>query len=179
MLKILLAVTKKQKSISILSGHYYGSPSKYGAAEEIGGGKHMRLAPHIILSLKKSKLFNTDKEVIGNVINAITLKNRFFPAFQECSVEINYKDGVNVFSGLDKIAMEAGIISKGGAWYTNTLTQEKVQGTAKLNQLLDEKTLHEIDKYILTTGYSTINKEIENVMKEADKIISEDLEAEE
>ena len=36
------------------------------------------------VSLKKSKMLDSEKNVIGNQIKAITLKNRFYPAFNEC-----------------------------------------------------------------------------------------------
>lgn len=173
MLKIILAVCKKQNSIGILSGHFYGSPSQYGAAQEIGGGYHMRLAPHIIISLKKSKILSSDKSVIGNQIKAITMKNRFYPAFNECVIDINYMDGINRYSGLEKIALKSGHIEQGGAWYTNTVTGAKVQGAAKIGELFDDKMLKELDDYIQEAGYSTINLQMEETLKEADNIVEE------
>lgn len=169
MLKILLAVIKKQKSIGVISGHYYGNPSQYGNAQEIGGGYHMRLAPHIIISLKKSKILGNDKEVIGSRIKAITLKDRFYPAFNECNVDIDYQNGINIFSGLADIAIDAGLITKGGAWYTSTVTGEKVQGSAKLGELLTDDMLHTLDEHIRKTGYSTVNREMEATMKEMEE----------
>ena len=175
MLKILLAVCKKQNSIALIAGHYYGNPSQYGAAESIGGGYHMRLAPHIIISLKKSKILDGPKEsqnVVGNRIKAITLKNRFYPAFQETSVDINYREGIDKYSGLIDVAMDAGFIERNGAWYTNTVTGDKCQGVAKINEIINDDMLKELDEYIEKTGYSTINDEIEEVMEEVDKEIN-------
>lgn len=176
MLKILLAIVKKQKSIGVLSGHYYGSPSQYGNAQEIGGGYHMRLAPHIIISLKKSKIIEgtgDKKRVVGNQINAITLKNRFYPAFNECSIDINYIDGINSFSGLEKIALESGHLKVGGSWYTNTVTGEKVQGASKIGQLFNEEMLIELDEYIKKSKYSTVNREMEETLKEIEKVMED------
>ena len=171
MLKIILAICKKQKSIAVLSGHYYGNPSKYGKAEEIGGGKHMRLAPHIIISLKKEQIVE-DKMVVGSKITAITLKDRFYPAFNECTIDINYKEGINPYSGLAEIAVNSGLIDKAGSWYSNS-NGDRVQGSAKLGELLTEDTLHEIDDYIQKTGYSTVNREMETTMKEVEEIKEE------
>ena len=172
MLKILLAVCKKQNSIALIAGHYYGSPSQYGSAQEIGGGYHMRLAPHIILSLKKSKILDGSKNIIGNRIKAITLKNRFYPAFQETLIDINYREGIDKYSGLIDVAMDAGFIERKGAWYKNTVTGDKCQGVAKINEIINDDMLKELDKYIEKTGYSTINDNIEEVMEEVDKEIN-------
>jgi len=172
MLKILLAVCKKQNSIALIAGHYYGSPSQYGSAQEIGGGYHMRLAPHIILSLKKSKILDGSKNIIGNRIKAITLKNRFYPAFQETLIDINYREGIDKYSGLIDVAMDAGFIERKGAWYKNIVTGDKCQGASKINEIINDDMLKELDKYIEKTGYSTINDNIEEVMEEVDKEIN-------
>jgi len=172
MLKVLLAICKKQNSIGLIAGHYYGSPSMYGAAEEIGGGYHMRLAPHIIISLKKSKIIEK-KKVIGNQITAITMKNRFYPAFQTCNIEIDYTQGLNKYTGLEEIAIENGMIEQGGSWFTNTTTGEKIQGKANLGEWFkDESVLKKLDEYVQKTGYSTIDKE----MEEAESAITEQME---
>lgn len=184
MLKILLAITKRQNSIGLVAGHYYGSPNSYGAAEEIGGGKHMKLAPHIIISLKKStltelkkiKMVEGSKDNIkyhGTQIKAITLKNRFYPAFQECTININYREGIDKYSGLFKLAQDAGIITKGGSWFTNTFTGETAQGANNINDLFNMETLKKLDEFIRKSGYSTVNREMEDNMKEADEIVNE------
>lgn len=185
MVKIMLAICKKQNSIALMAGHYYGSPNSYGSAEEVGGGKHVKLAPHIILSLKKASMTElkkanlaqgsgSDMKVLGTQIKAITLKNRFYPAFQECNINIDYTRGVNKYSGLDKIAIDAGLIERSGAWYSNTVTGEKVQGAGNIYQLIDDQLLEKLDEYVKETGYSSVNKEMEQTLKEADEVIEED-----
>ena len=173
MLKILLAVCKKQNSIALIAGHYYGNPSQYGAAESIGGGYHMRLAPHIIISLKKSKILDGSKNVVGNRIKAITLKNRYYPAFQETLIDINYREGINKYSGLIDVAMEAGFIERNGGWYTNTVTGDKCQGVANINEIFNNDMLKELNKYIEKTGYSSVNLEMESTLKKVEDVINE------
>lgn len=184
LLKIVLSICKRQNSIGLISGHFYGSPNSYGSAEEIGGGKHAKLAPHIIVSLKKSSMTELKKtglvegsgpntKIMGTQIRAITLKNRFYPAFQECTVNIDYMKGINPYSGLEKLAMDSGYIHKGGAWYTNTITEEKVQGTHNVYSLFDEDLLNKLDEYVKETGYSSVNKQMEETLKEADDVVED------
>lgn len=175
MYKLLLNIVKTKKSIAITTGHYYGSPGTYGDGDAIGGGKAAKLLPDIIISLKKSKIFDDNKHVIGNSLKAITLKNRIYPPFNEASVEIDFEKGLNRFAGLADLAVAAGIISKGGAgWYTwiNKETGEeiKVQGEVKLQKLFEENEeflINELDEFISTTGFSTINEEL----KEAESLL--------
>jgi recombination protein RecA len=174
MLKMLQDISVKKNSIVMCSGHYYGNPSNYGGAEEIGGGHYVKLSPQIIVSLKKSKLFDKDKKIIGSVLKAITLKNRFYPPFQEALIEISYQNGINSYAGMMDLAVEAGLVEKGGSWYT--VNGEKYQGEIKaIEGFRQDKTiLTKLDEWLKMTGYSTVNKNIENAMK-----IIEEAEAEE
>jgi recombination protein RecA len=176
MLKMLVYLCKGQDSIVMAAGHYYGSPSSYGASEDIGGGKYLKLAADVIVSLKKSKLFdNGDRsKIIGNTIKAIAMKNRFYPPFQEALIEISYQNGINSYAGMMDLAVEAGLVEKGGSWYT--VNGEKYQGETKAIEGFrqDKIILTKLDEWLKMTGYSTVNKNIENAMK-----IIEETEAEE
>jgi len=179
MLKMLQYIAKLQNSMVLFSGHYYGKPTTYGGAEDIGGGHYMKLAPDIIVSLKKSKRVGTDKEVIGNDIKAITLKNRYYPPFNECVVEIDYKNGINPYAGLIDMAMEMELVKLGGGWYSfGDKKAHKKENAEK--EFLNPSTglLNKIDEWLSSTGYSTINESIKeqvgdieymSMVKEEDK----------
>ena len=165
MMKLLQNISISMNSIVMCTGHYYGSPNQYGAAEEVGGGKYMKLAPQIIIALKKTKLFtNGDKgDIRGNAVKAIALKNRFYPPFEEAVIEIDYRLGINKYAGMIDLATEAGLVSLGGAWYT--IDGEKYQGRANAEKAFQENSelLVKLDKWLEQTGYSSIN---ENVAEE-------------
>lgn len=169
MFKILQDISVKKNSMVICSGHYYGSPSVYGSPSEIGGGYYVKLAPQLIISLKKSKLLDNKKNVIGNMLKAITLKNRFYPPFNEAVVEIDYRKGINSYAGILDLAMEAGLAEQGGSWYT--INDEKYQGSIAAQEGLkeDKELLQKLDKWLESTGYSTINTNI----AEAEKILNQ------
>jgi recombination protein RecA len=178
MLKMFVSVCKSQNSMGMFAGHWYGKPDSYGAAEEIGGGKYVRLAADIIIAMKKTPILKDpnaafkDKVVIGSAINACTLKNRFYPPFQETTVEINYKDGINKYAGLIDMALECGVVTKGGAWYTLP-DETKVHGMNKVTEWFSENPdgiLKDLEEALTHTGYSTTNKDIE----EAERLGAED-----
>lgn len=160
MLKLILRVCKGQDSLALGSAHMYGAPGSYGPSEEIGGGKFVKLAPDTIIGLKKHKIIDKDKNVIGNSITATTLKNRLYPPFSEATIDINYIDGINRLAGMVDLCIEAGFIEKGGAWFTNTLTGQKYQGEANAFKAVDEEMLKKLDEWLQKTGYSTVNNAI-------------------
>jgi recombination protein RecA len=166
LMKLCVYLIKSRNSLMFTTGHFYGKPTQYGSPEEIGGGKYPRLAADTIISLKKSPLYRgkeKEREIIGSQISAICLKNRFYPPFQEAIIEIDYNKGISPHAGLIETAMEAGIIIKNGAWYKNTITGENTQGANNL--VLGDKCIDELEKFLATTGYSTVNEEIAIEMK--------------
>jgi recombination protein RecA len=174
MLKMLVNICKNKDSIALSAGHLYGNPG-YGAPEEIGGGKYLRLSADIILSLKKSKIEDGEKNVIGNEIKAVTLKNRLYPPYQEAIIEIDYRSGINKTGGLLDMALELGLMTKGGAWFTFVATGEKAQGSIAASKLLEDKeALKKIDEWLSTTGYSTVNENVKKAQELMRKISEED-----
>lgn len=178
MLKLLVHICKRQNSMAISAGHYHGNPNSYGNADEIGGGKYLKLSADVTILLKKSPLYEnpagvTLKEkgaIIGNQITAGTIKNRFYPAFLEGVLEINFKDGVNEMAGLVKVAIELGLIEKGGAWFTCEILGIKSQGIKKLyidiEDVGNKRLLDAIEERLKTTGYSSVSDELEEINKE-------------
>ena len=178
MLKMMLNIVKGKDSIGMMAGHFHGNPNSYGGADEIGGGKFAKLAPDIIISMKKNILYTNPtgkslKEkgaIIGTEISACTLKNRFYPPFQECKVEIDYKNGINRYAGLMDIALSCGIVTKSGSWYAYG-DERMGQGLIKATEYMSEHPdmfLPEIEKVLETTGYSTVNEDVEMAMKLAE-----------
>jgi len=180
--KLLLNLVKVKNSCALSAGHLFGNPNSYGGADEIGGGKAAKLLPDIIVSLKKGKIYDSDKNVIGNELKAITFKNRIYPPFNEAVININFKDGLDRFAGLANLATKAEIISKGGAWYSYTKddgTIDKYQGEVKLKTLFEnneEEIINKLNVWLGETGFSTVNEEIKKneELKEIEKEVFED-----
>jgi recombination protein RecA len=167
-IKMLTGICVLQNSIAILTGHMYGAPGsigKFAKPDEVGGGKAFKYLPSIFIQLKKSKMQDEDKNVTGNAITAYTTKNRFYPAFQEAVIEIDYKNGINQYAGILNLAVEAGIVDKAGSWYS--YKDERLgQGEANSMEVLKNKTefssriIDELNEWLKTTGYSTVNENL-------------------
>ena len=166
LLKMILNITKNQDSVAFASAHLYANTSGYGDVNQVGGGYFVKLGPDTIVMLKKTKLLDKEKNVIGNSVTATTIKNRFYPAFSEATIEIDYVKGINPLAGMVELAVNAGLIEKGGAgWYTNLVSGEKIQGEANAEKCIDEALLNKIDEWISKSGYSSVNKEMAAIME--------------
>lgn len=184
MLKLYLNICIAQNSIGICTGHYYGNPNDQYTPEKIGGGNAMRLLPSILVTLKKYALYENPNapnktakgDIIGNEIKATTIKNRGYPPFQDATVQIDFKDGVNSYAGLLDLAIESNIIQKSGSWYA--MNEERLgQGAKKAMEAMknNPEILDKLDKWLEDTGYSTHNEEAEA----AEKLIEAELEVKE
>lgn len=176
MLKMFLNIVKRKDSVGIMSGHFFGNPNSYGGADEIGGGKFAKLAPDIIVSMKKQSIYSnpeakaSDRITIGSQIKAITLKNRYYPPFQEATIRIDYKNGIDTIAGLMDIMMSCGMITKAGSWFK--CGEESIgQGETKASAYIRDNTdqfLPMIEEVLETTGYSTVNKDVMDAEKLAE-----------
>lgn len=168
MLKMLLFIVKGKNSTGMIAGHFFGNPNSYGGADEIGGGKFAKLAPDIIVSQKRELVYvdpkakAADRVVKGTNIKAMTLKNRFYPPFQEATISIDYKNGVNPFAGLVEMALQCGVVSVAGSWFTLP-DGKKVQGQDKVLDWFGDNQniiIEKLEEILKLTGYSTINEEV-------------------
>ena len=172
MLKIIVGIVKFNENVLVLSaGHTYKNPNSYGSGEEIGGGGYLKLSADILISLKKSPIYEFPNEtakknkgrILGNQINASTLKNRLYPPFQESVINIDFQNGVNKMAGLVDIGLDMGLIEKAGSWYS--INGERCgQGKEKVYEYFKEypeNLLNPIEEYLKTTGYSNVNKDLE------------------
>jgi recombination protein RecA len=176
MLKMYLNIIKGKDSIGMSSGHFYGNPNSYGGADEIGGGKFAKLAPDIIISMKKQNIVSNpsakvaDQIITGTEIKACTLKNRYAPPFQEATVQIDYKNGINRYAGLLDIALTCGLMEKAGSWF-KFQGESIAQGAVKATEWIAEnpdKFLDPFEDILKTSGYSTINQDVEEAMRLAE-----------
>jgi len=173
MLKMFVHIVKSQNGMGMFAAHWFGSPNQYGNAQEVGGGKYIKYCPDFLIAMKKESIVDNpnapkkDQVVLGTAIKACTMKNRFYPPFQEAVVEIDYKNGINKFAGIVDMAMTCGIINKGGAWYTLP-DGSKVQGMDKVESYIKDNPdsiLKELEYILSKTGYSSVNAEVAELLK--------------
>jgi len=176
LLKLLLNICVEQNSIGIVTGHMYSQPSKgFPLPDQIGGGKAMKMFPSVLISLKKESIkdgVGKDAKITGNQITATTLKNRIYPPFQQAIVKIDYSNGIEPYAGLLDIMVNAGMVEKAGAWFSYK-GERLGQGEKNTEENLHKfpQLLEELDVWLKTTGYSTVNKNVE----EAEQLLESEI----
>lgn len=114
----------------IASNHTYADPGALHPTlvkSQAGGSGPIYMASILVqMASKKEKTdSNNDNDVAitesrnysGVTLRMLTVKNRFVPAFLQCEAYLNFKTGLDKYSGLRDIAVAHGIIQQNGATF--------------------------------------------------------------
>lgn len=117
----------------------------YGPSKGGTGGNALPYYASVRLMVKRAGYIEEKKEKIGHTMSIETIKNKTAPPFKKCEVNAVYPTvrngkvfaGVDVFSDVINIAIDADIIKQAGAWFTLS-NGEKANGLTKLYKYYED-----------------------------------------
>ena len=138
----LLTFKAAQAGVTILfSNHTYDDPSAMfpTLVKAQSGGKGPVYLASVLVQLakrdEKHDKANDDDEILpeankvsGTTLRALTVKNRFVPPFLECEAYLNFKRGLDKYSGLKEMAVNHGVIEQTGSTFVLPSTKDGVPG---------------------------------------------------
>ena len=138
----LLTFKAAQAGVTILfSNHTYDDPSAMfpTLVKAQSGGKGPVYLASVLVQLakrdEKHDKTNEDDEILpeankvsGTTLRALTVKNRFVPPFLECEAYLNFKRGLDKYSGLKEMAVNHGVIEQTGSTFVLPSNKEGVPG---------------------------------------------------
>lgn len=169
MMRILTYKAAKTGTTILFSNHTYDDPAALFPTlvkAQSGGKGPVYLASTLVQLASKSEkqdAGNTDDEMLptankfsGATLRALTVKNRFIPPFLQCEMYLNFKTGLDKYSGLKDLAIGLGVIQQNGStyalpdgtklgYYKSWRKDDKLWNTSILPSL--EKCLEEKYKY--------------------------------
>lgn len=90
----------------------------YGSPAQTMGGKALRFFASVRIQVKKKDpLVNKMKDFIGQAQEYVFKKNRMGVPFKTVETEFFFGKGFNIFKEMIDIAIDKGLIAKGGAWF--------------------------------------------------------------
>lgn len=137
------------------------SHNSYFPTQAMSGGGGLTYCSDSIAFLSKKKDRDKDKNVVGNLITVKMQKSRLSKENAEVEVRLSYETGLDRYSGLLEMGVEAGMIEKGTVGrYTfpdkQTATENKINETPE--KFFTPAFLKELDeKYVRPTfSYGSI-----------------------
>jgi len=145
-----------------------------GPQTTTSGGRALKFFSTVRMEVKRVGSVKQGDEVIGNEVTVKVTKNKVAPPFKEARFNVMYGTGISRIGEVLDVALELGIASKSGAWFS--YGEERLgQGRVNVENMLKEnRELYErIEKDVL----KAIRPDLENT--EAEDVTEEVAETEE
>ena len=121
----------------------------YGNPETTPGGRALKFYSSVRLDVRKGEALKNGADIIGNHTKVKVVKNKVAPPFRIAEFDIIYGEGISKEGTLLDMAVEAGIITKSGAFFSYQ-DQRLAQGrdNARIYLKTHPEVFDEIDKQV-------------------------------
>lgn len=121
----------------------------YGNPETTPGGRALKFYSSVRIEVRRQEQLKVGPEVIGNRTKCKVVKNKVAPPFKECEFDIIYGKGISRDGELLDLAVELGIVKKGGAWFSyNDMKLGQGRDNSKDYLLANPELFKEIEKQV-------------------------------
>lgn len=119
-LRILTGEVARSRTVVIFINHLKDKIGVfYGEKTTTPGGKALKFYSSVRLSVARGEKFlGSKQEQIGNAINITAVKNKVGFPWKKCSVDLYYKDGIDLYADALDTGIEVGIVEKSGNTYS-------------------------------------------------------------
>jgi len=112
------------------------------------GGRALRFYSSIRLEVTRTGSNTKNDEVVSNKVKIKAVKNKVSAPYREKEFELLFDIGFDVSGDLIDIAIDKGVVKKGGAWFT--YLDNKFQGKADFRDFLkEEANLNQLRKAVM------------------------------
>lgn len=137
MRKLVPVVNKSKTSLIFINQTRSKIGVVFGNPETTSGGSALKFAASIRIKTSPAGQIKDGDEVIGVRMKVYTPKNKTFPPFRTCIVNIIFGKGIDTQQEVLDLALLAEIIKKSGSWYSYNDTKLG-QGENNVLKLLED-----------------------------------------
>ena len=121
----------------------------FGNPETTPGGRALKFFSSVRMDIRRIDSIKKDGENIGNRVRVKVVKNKVAPPFKQAEFDIMYGTGISKEGSILDAAVDNGVVSKSGAWFTYE-TERLGQGREAAKEFLatNPDLREEIDKKV-------------------------------
>jgi len=108
----------------------------YGSPETTPGGRALKFFASVRMRVSRGEQIKDGTVILGNRTKVRIDKNKIAPPFREAEFDLIYGKGINKYGDILDLAVQKGLIQKGGAWFT--VGDERFQGRDNVRAYLEE-----------------------------------------
>ena len=90
----------------------------FGSGEVTTGGNALKFYASLRLDVRRIGSIKEGQEAVGNRTRIRVVKNKLAPPFRQVELDIRYGTGICVQGDLLDLALQHGILSKAGSWFS-------------------------------------------------------------
>jgi recombination protein RecA len=109
----------------------------FGNPETTPGGRALKFWSSVRLEVRRVDSLKQGNDVVGVRVRVKILKNKVAPPFKQVEFDLMFGKGISRSGGVLDIALEHGLVTKTGTWFTSG-DQRLGQGRENAKQFLDE-----------------------------------------
>lgn len=169
-LRRVMINTKKSNTATLLINQWRANIGFTGGDKAMPGGAALKYYPSMTIDLKRKELIKKSDDVIGMDVQANFIKHRFGSPYTKAVYKLYYGEGIRKADEAAEVALDLGIIVRGGAWYTFPLadgTTERIQGMANVIEYYKD---HPLDfdnlENLVVSSFKKTAKETEEIIDE-------------